>query len=50
MEKEKKLKNSIKDKGCLARYCLGEKECLKKWCEAELWCKFHPDYKEEEND
>lgn len=35
-----------KDKeGCLARYCNGPKECLERWCEAEGWCKFHPEYK-----
>lgn len=39
----------VEDKGCLARYCNGPKECEEDWCEAEEWCKFHPKFKKEED-
>ena len=37
-----------KKNGCLDNYINGEKACHDNWCEAQFWCKFHPDYKEEE--
>lgn len=38
-----------KREGCLDRFLNGQKACEERWCEAEDWCKFHPDYKGEED-
>ena len=45
IEKNEYKKTEFNKKfACIHVVCNGWKECEERWCEAEWWCKFHPDY------